>query len=179
MKGVNFLKNLSLWMAISLLAGFTSCKDSDDEEWIIDYNPVYFVVSVENAHGDNLLNPAVEGNIIGDNNYIVVDGNQEAVQSGWYWIDEPMASSRAYKPTWFGAYIASSMNYSLDGNPDDNRIYIGEFDGGYNGEQSATLTLSGRSYTLSFTNSTHLLDVERHFYLDGVEQESGNYTIVL
>lgn len=48
---------------LALCVSFTSCSDSEDDDWIRGVVPRYFNIYVSDSKGNDLLNPETEGSI--------------------------------------------------------------------------------------------------------------------
>ncbi len=58
------MKRLIALSLVGMLLCLGGCKNSDDEEWKIwDYVPYVLTIDIEDAQGNNLLDPAADGNI--------------------------------------------------------------------------------------------------------------------
>jgi hypothetical protein len=79
---------------IILFLAFTACDIQQYGE--VDYNTPSVCFFVKNAAGENLLDPNVEGNILG--NEITVDYNGEVFDMG-------DTLTRALKPVWYGLRV--------------------------------------------------------------------------
>lgn len=169
----------------SLLFGILSsvtvaCSNQDEPEGrvISDYNSIEFEISVTNAAGDNLLNPDFEGNILDCENYMIIDGEKDDIKQE-YPFPRISPESRFLYPKWYGACIAPEP-YPFGKPASENKIFIGGFFGDKNDKVKIELVLNGVSHTLSFSNLLiKKRIIYRHYYLDGVEQESGEVSIVL
>lgn len=156
-----------------LLTGCDKDRSKENEPLMVDYAPVDFYVQVLNKNGNNLLNPETEENIREKEMTITINGITEEValqKTSTY------PYTRAIMPYWYGAYITSP---STDIYHNDYFIRIGEFSGDANGEK-VILSLDGTSHTLSFTNKIiEQLNIERHFYIDGKENNTAIFKIIL
>ncbi|MCH5241975.1 MAG: hypothetical protein J1F67_06080 [Muribaculaceae bacterium] len=177
------MKRLQFWEfigSILIALTFTSCNDNDDVIW--DYSPVIFEVLVENSQDENLLDENTAGNILGTEMYVIFENEKFDVTYGW--PDDPYFpypySSRAYMPSWWGAFIAPYFYDYSDLHTRGNRLYIGEFFGDSYGETKFELYLDGHRYEISYTNKIPKPGkVDRHFFLDGKEIPSSNITLIL
>lgn len=171
-----FLNPALIVAVLSLLCGFSSCKD--DSDVIIDYYPIVLQVWVQDAEGNNLLDPDYPENILDENISIVYKNEISEVVMG---RPDDFGPTRAYLPHWYGAYISPAEYLYGDKEyfSSDNRIFIGEFDGGKNGEFNVVLTIGEKSYNLSWTNKVNHLDIKRQFFIDGKKNKDSVFHITL
>ena len=166
---------------LTLMAFLISLVSCTKEEMDIDYYPVIFEILVVNSSGENLLEPTTKGNILESEMYIELAGERFDVVYGRPNEEQEYPNiTRAYRPFWFGAFIAPYWYPYSDLPERDNRLYVGEFPGDYRGEVKFKLYLDGHSYEISYNNKKiNGLDVDRHFYLDGKEIDSASFTLTL
>lgn len=175
-------KKFSLFLlAITISCGMISCK-GEHEDLIIDYYPVEFEILVVNTDGENLLDESTPMNILDSEMYVELAGEKYEVQYGR--PEDPFfphpALTRAYMPSWYGAFIAPYWYHYPDLPERGNRLYIGEFPGDIKGEVKFELNLDGHSYNISYINKKFSgLNVEREFYLDGKKIPSSSFTLTL
>lgn len=175
------------WLCLSLLLGLslTACDKSqakpDDDILIIDYYPIHLYIEVQNAAGEDLVNPKHPESIVGEGQvaYAEIEGkrfelvkekgryprNGKDVRSSWEVF-------RAYLPLWWG--------FTYNEPHKENTpwyLYIGEFDGGEDKVREIKLHWAdGKTNTIKYSNKKHfkgsgkMPDIERHFYVDGKEQ---------
>lgn len=171
------LINFSLIAAMIFgLCGLSACDD--DSDLIVDYSPIVLQVWVKDAQGNNLLDPDNPDNILDEEMWIDYKNEVSVVGMGQ---PDPSGLTRAYLPQWYGAYIAPAeyLYWDQEYFSIDNRIFIGEFDGGNNGEFNVVLTIGDKSYNLSWTNKVNKLNTKRQFYIDGKKNKDSVFNITL
>ena len=163
----------SLFIGISLCQAFflTSSSEgnggNDDNIW--DFAPINFIIAVQDAEGNDLLSPLTEGHILEQDIKAIYQGKE-------YKLNEQVAQTKAYLAVLRGlqTFMTEDGRYML---------FFGELDGTdtYDNE---TLTLDwGDGTTDVITFSSRLdwhgnnPDITRHFYLNGVEQESSTFLL--
>lgn len=52
-----------LFITLLCVAGFTACDDSGSDDMIWDFAPIELHIAVQDAQGNDLLNPETPGNI--------------------------------------------------------------------------------------------------------------------
>ena len=177
------MKNNGIYIALIALCFyyFVSCKEDPGND-IIDYYPVEFEIQVLDSESKNVLEPSTKDNILDKELYIIIGDEKFNVNYGR--PDEPYFPypnlTRAYMPSWYGAFIAPYW-YQYPDMPDRaNRLYIGEFPGDFLGRIDFILVLDSHTYHIGYENKKiNGLSVDRHFYLDGKELESNIFTIRL
>ena len=158
-------------------------EDGDDDGgYCVDYYPVCFELLVLNSKGENLLEPSTSENILDSEMYMLFGDERYEVNYGRpenSYFPGP-SYTRVYLPMWYGAFIAPYW-YQYPDLPDrDNRLHIGEFEGGIRGKVMFELVLNNHHYIIGYENKKiEGLDIDRHFYLDDNEIDSGIITIVL
>lgn len=176
------MKRLIFFVTLmGIFFNFLSCKGSE-EEIIIDYYPVDFEITVHNSQGENLLDPSIPDNILGKEMYILIGDQRYNVNYGRPEVPlfPDFSYTRAYLPSWYGPFIAPYW-YQYPDLPDrDNRLYIGEFEGGTVGKITFELVLDNQHYSIGYENKKIKgLNVDRHFYLDGKEIDSNLIKLIL
>lgn len=169
-------KSFIMSAILLLLAPFLfSCEEN--MEW--DFVPVEFNFRVENAEGENLLDPSNPDNILSEAIQIVYDGKTTDAITYEEYI-ENMMQSRYYMPTFHGALICNQ------GSVKTPHLYVGEFDRAYSYSDSFKLIFSGKEYEVSFKvkNNTHgsKADIELYYYIDGrnvATDEDGFVSLVI
>lgn len=164
----------SLCIGIILCQAFflTSCSESNEgnDDIIWDFAPINFIIAVQDAEGNDLLNPLTEGHILEQDIKAIYQGKE-------YKLNEQVAQTRDYLAILRGlqAFMTEDGRYML---------FFGELDGTdtYDNE---TLTLDwgdGTTDVITFSsrltwNSPEDPEFNRHFYLNGVEQESSTFLL--
>ncbi|MDE6556421.1 MAG: hypothetical protein K2K55_05600 [Duncaniella sp.] len=115
-------KFLYILTAFTLLLTVSACSDNDEPDpgLIWDIRPAGVTVYLVDEEGNNLLDPAVEGNWVGEPMWISYDG--KAYNPCWKEEDLPRPS-RFYLAMFYGAVwtgVWSDQHYSL---------YFGQFQG--------------------------------------------------
>lgn len=156
------MKNhFKLIMMLLGAALFTAC----DNDVIWDYTPIDFIVEINNPSGDNLLDPSVEGNVLGEVS-VTFEGETYPLDTE---TDE--VKSRACLPHWHGAILK-----------DNKRIIIGQFDGAAE-SGGCMLHIGKQQYELSYqTKFKRSGGIKwRAFYLDGkkVQDDGVRYPITI
>lgn len=162
--------------ALALLAvvgGLTACSEDNGEDRIWDFAPINLRVSVEDASGNDLLNPNTPGSLAEQSIQVIVrektyEKDAEA---------QDVLSSRAYLAVFTGMQtrVSESGKYYLE---------IGEFFGNQNvsNETAVIVWNDGTRDTLSFSNRLSWdgdePDIDRHFFLNGKENSDAHFTIV-
>ena len=164
----------SLCIGIILCQAFflTSCSESNggNDDIIWDFAPINFIIAVQDAEGNDLLSPLTEGHILEQDIKAIYQGKE-------YKLNEQVTQTKAYLAVLRGlqTFITADGRYML---------FFGELDGTdtYDNE---TLTLDGGDGTtdvITFSsrltwNSPEDPEFNRHFYLNGVEQESPTFLL--
>ncbi len=162
------MKNkLFQFFAMSLLVlglgAMTSCKDDDGpEEGVIwDIYPTDIYVELVDEAGNNLLDPNVEGNWVGEDLYITYKG--ETYTAAWDIQEEH--GSRMYLPEFYG--LIWTGRYSWEQKP---RLAFGEFSGEGNYDMSLTFGVPALDASYDF-------QFKQHFYWKHHEPMSDNCII--
>ncbi len=152
-------------------AGFTACDDNDDKIW--DIYPIVLSISVQDAQGNDLLNPETPGSI-------AHRGIKAVYRGKTYQKDSIAKYTKAYLAFFYGVYTCKNDqgNYYLA---------VGEFDGAdtFDNEQVVIDWNDGTADTFSFSNKMHWNwkkepVFDRAFFLNGVKADSsyGEFTVV-
>lgn len=152
-------------------AGFTACDDGDDRIW--DIYPIVLSISVQDAQGNDLLNPETPGSI-------AHQGIKAVYQGKTYEKDSIVKYTKAYLAFFYGVYAWKNDqgNYCLT---------VGEFDGAhtFDNEQVIIDWNDGTTDTFAFSNKLHWNwkkepVCDRAFFLNGVKTDLhyGNFTII-
>lgn len=155
---------------LTLLAGFTSCKEEEPLIW--DYAPITYEIYVHNSEGRNLLDPSTEGNILDKD--IFINYNGETLHASYGWPENPfsLTHTRALPAFWYGIFIAPAFTQY---GPDlGNHICIGEFDGASDDEFE--LVICGNSYDFKFVSEIGKDgSLTRTHYMNGYEDHLGRH----
>lgn len=151
---------------------FPSCNS----DYIEDYPPIQFQISIENDKNDNLLNPTVQGNILDTSMYMIFNEENYEIHRGWPSAitgkdDEIL--TRSYMAHWYGAYIAPAIRPSMPfDNPDNNYIFIGQFNGNRSTTIELQLIILNREYNIAVKNKLKSGSRNQQtFYLNGKKQD--------
>lgn len=169
-------KLLNLALAV-LFLGLMSCNDKDEPIW--DYNPYVLNIDIVDADGNNLLDPAVEGNIAGES--ILMGYNDLFYEM--LTPDTDNSPNRYYLPTFFGLVRQCGWDYETS-TPTSWQLRWGEFDCAvsktYNFDLYITcINRAPFSFELKITNKGNG-EVYEELSVDGKKVDTPNhYTIVL
>lgn len=164
------MRKIYLLMALCFSFAITSCgeKEENYDDLIVDYAPVEFYISVENAKGVDLLNVENEGALDLDAITLYYDEKTYVLNPK----TEPQAT-RAYMPHFEGMELQK-----IDGK---YCIYVGEFEGGP-WVESDSLGIEwgdGTRNTFTYTNTkVGQHGVEHSFFLNDHPVKSGAYPYV-
>lgn len=146
---------------------------SEGEYDIIELNPIYLYVEVQDPSGVDLINPHHPNSITKQPVRIVVKGKTFELDN-----KAIRRELRYYMPEWYGIYYEAPKEEGKLW-----RLVIGEFDGAEEGVQEVTLDWGdGTSNQLRYNNAVHYKgigfpDIDLHFYLDGKEVPSDTFRI--
>ena len=163
-----------LWSVLLCLPLFSSCSEDnngEDDLIIWDFAPINFYMTVQDAEGNDLLSPTTEGNILNQDIKAIYQGKE-------YRLDElALPDTKVYLARMYGLHIVET---------EDGRslLCFGELQGEDTYEDE-TITLDwGDGTTDVITFSSRLTwkspeepEFDRHFYLNGVEQESSSFVL--
>lgn len=164
-----FRKFVYVLAATTMAVVMPSCSD-DDETYYYDIFPAEVVVSVSDAEGNDLLNPDVAGNIVGENVTMEYKNETFKVQwnSGNLSSNEPSANFYG-----MGHYQAISQGSSTPGNW---YIQIGEFDNTKDFDITIPIKIKDSTYSIRVVNKVrngkNYPEIETTVYLDGKECEN-------
>ena len=155
---------ISLFLCLPLLSSCSEDNNGEDDLIIWDFAPINFYFIVQDAEGNDLLNPLTEGNILNQDIKAIYQGKE-------YKLDEPVQpDTKAYLATMYGLrFVEEEDGHCL--------LYFGELQGEDTYEDE-TITLdwgNGTTDVITFSsrltwNSPKDPEFDRHFYLNGVEQ---------
>lgn len=174
MKTKNLLFGLcSLLLCLPLLI---ACEDDNNGGengggLIWDFAPINFYITVQDAEGNNLLSPQTEGNILNQDIKAIYRGKE-------YGLNEPVADTKAYLATMYGLRTWETEDGSY-------LLSFGELQG-ESTYKDETLTLDwgdGTRDVITFSSrltwkSPEDPEFNRHFYLNGVEQDGSQFSLV-
>ncbi|MBQ5727120.1 MAG: hypothetical protein IIV58_06630 [Alistipes sp.] len=138
--------------------------DPSYNDWLVDYNPIQFVIMVCDAEGNDLLNSSTP-------NALSLADIKMLYNGEIYTLNNEEVATRAYMPTFYGL--------KLVGSEVRRELWIGEFAGDeffdniditidWGDGTSNTITLYNK-IVAPFDGETH---IDRRFYLDGEQIES-------
>lgn len=172
-------KSFIMSAILLLLAPFLFSCENNGDDIIWDFAPINFYFNIENAEGENLLDPANPDNILSESIQIVYDGKTADAITEEEYI-ESMKQSRYYLPTFHGALICNRSDIRTP------YLYVGEFDRAYSYSDSFKLIFGGKEFEVSFKvrNNTHgsKADIELYYYIDGrnvATDEDGHISLVI
>ena len=72
-----------LFISLLCVAGFTACDDSGSDDMIWDFAPIELHIAVQDAQGNDLLNPETPGNIAkqGINTFSPLENSMATIHS--------------------------------------------------------------------------------------------------
>lgn len=154
--------------------GVVSCDDGSDgpeDGMIWDIYPTGVHIILVDNDGNNLLDPAVEGNWVGEEMVITNDGTSYYIDWEFY---APKTETRAYLAhfdglIWYGGAPWIESKY--------NNLYFGEFNGDDDLDMSLSfaITTLNRVYDFKFTNhfywKKHQPHRDTHIFYDGKDIE--------
>ncbi|MDE6717707.1 MAG: hypothetical protein K2J70_05905 [Muribaculaceae bacterium] len=175
----SFNSLLILISALLPLLFFTACNN--DENLIWDIAPVNLSIHIKDADGNNMLSPAVAGNLRGKK--ITAEYRGEEYELNW-----DQDQTRAYLPVFRGLtigmeYIQTPQGYEAD--PARTYMSFGEFDGAKDQDISIILRIEGYSGEW-LINVTHRIkwkrgkpQISNTSTLNGQETDYSNIVITI
>lgn len=134
------MKKILFFTFIMLFSGLQSCSDKNDDDDIIwDYAPYILSMDVVDSEGRNLLDPEVDGNIIGEKIEMFYDDECYPVR----FTEIPEMQSREYFPRFFGLVRAQRWDYKAH-EFTIWQLFWGEFDCGRSKSYSFSLQFPER-----------------------------------
>ena len=152
---------------------FSSCSENNEyhDDIIWDFAPINFYITVQDVEGNDLLSPTTEGNILEQDIKATYQGKE-------YKLNElAVPNTKAYLATLYGLHAVETKEGRCF-------LYFGELQGEDTYEDE-TITLDwgdGTTDVITFSsrltwNSPEDPEFDRHFYLNGVEQESSAFVL--
>lgn len=192
-------KFLSYWktlFAVTLVAVvLPSCSDDEDIDtgWTVDFYACEIDIEIRDTKGNNLLDPSVENNIVGENITLAYEGKIYDIlwNTPYPHMQNKSSGSRAYMALFYG--MAHHLKDVYEGPSETNGwiISLGEFDGAINHDIVIPLKINDKIYNIRFVHelkpgkdlNRDILDDEPLFntyvYLDGKKCEDGIVRIIL
>lgn len=170
MKARNFV---GIFLLLLCVIGLTTCHDKDEDDFLIwDFYPIILQISVQDAQGNDLLNPETEGNI-------AEQGIKAIYKDEIYMKDSLKSRTKAYLAVLEGLRTCKDKN---------GKYYLtfGEFNGDdtFDHEQVVIDWNDGTKDTLSFSSeltwkSKREPVINREFFLNGekIETEYGSFVV--
>ncbi|MCM1483810.1 MAG: hypothetical protein NC043_05705 [Muribaculaceae bacterium] len=164
---------------------FTSCGD-DNDNIIWDINPNSIFVKIEDQDGNDLINPESPDRIAEEDIYL--EYNDKTYTGFWFNDREnwDFMGSRYYLAIFSGFIQREEYSWNKEDkiNVATGRwvLYIGEFFGDEDYDESMTLYIKGHPYEFRVTNrfwwKNNEPNKDTHYYLNGTEC-TRNVTIVV
>ena len=163
---------LQFFLAVAIITSVTGCsKDENaDDDIIWDIAPSGVVIQLVDEAGNNMLDPDVRGNWVGQPMWIGCGDNIFNV----VWKNEdPQKASRAYMPHFYGAIWSG------------NHLYFGEFDGAKSQDLKFTFGITAINTVYDIEYSHRLIwenkkpHFDDHITLEGNRINGNVLTIVV
>lgn len=154
-----------------------ACKEKEDDPSnyrVWDFAPIQLAVMATNAEGEDLLDPAMDNNILSED--ICLQYNDKEYHLGLGAASAVAEHTRYYMPNFYAI--------KLTRNDKGYMLMIGEFDGQKSIEKEMMILrwADGTAEHIGFSNDVKWKndepDVDRHFYHNGIEIASPLITIV-
>ncbi len=156
-------KRISLLLLLLPLLTLSSCKD-DEEIILMDIRAVDVEIIIQNAEGQNILSPGIQGSLYGSD--ISIEYNGETYNADW----GPFGESRYYMPNFYGLKFMpgySFVNGDIVADPSKDMLMFGEFAGDENQNISAVLKINGQP-------ETYKIDIVHEFKWKNKEPKYNN-----
>ena len=157
----------------------TESSSDDDDDIIWDIAPVVVYADVIDAAGNNLLNPDVQGNIVGETMTIEYHGDAYGVQWETLWP----GYTRAYFARFYGMLHHPADRYKPASAQNPWILEIGELPGDDDYDITLPLKYKDQEFDIRVVNSFKWVndcpDRTTQVYLDGKKCETQRITIVL
>lgn len=186
-------KILSSWktfLAVTLVAvALPSCSNDDDDDIVLwDFIPNEIRLEITDAKGNNLLDPAGENNIVGEN--ITVDYEGETYGTQWETLQplypEPSHNSRFWPARFYGLVHHPVNVYKEPSETNKWIICIGEFQNELDYDVTIPVRIKNKTFIVRYVHDFRWKDKKMSDYaskttvfLDGKECEDGIVRIVL
>ncbi|MCM1028932.1 MAG: hypothetical protein NC342_06055 [Pseudoflavonifractor sp.] len=163
-------------MVLLSVISFTSCEEDGPGNKIWDFTPVYLTIDITDGNGATLLDSAREDNVLNSDIYMEFEGKRYELNHRDS-IHENI-DGRAYMAEFYGFWLDPVYEKAADGSfkkTSRYRLFFGEWNGDDNYDYHMTLVWpeEGKSHELRVYNhfrwKGHNPDIDRHYYLDGLE----------
>ncbi len=135
-------------VAVFMFPAMTSCSNYEEDKFIWDINPIEVFITINDANGNNLLNPQITGTLFGKG--IIAEFNGNPLETQWEDSYNLNSESRTYLPTFYGFTLREGIkveeNKSIP-DPTKNRMMFGELDGTKNQDVSLKIKIEGYTET--------------------------------
>lgn len=175
-------KPFSFWLLTILFLGFTACSSDDDgpePDVIWDINPTGVYIQIVDEDGNNLLDPDVKGNWVGEEMFISSEDKQYPAK----WSREDVENNtRDILPRFYGLVWQGVFSWN---DPKASPLYFGELDGGEDHDLSLSFTVPSIDKTFDFRFTYHFFwkkhkpQREIHLIYDGKDYDKPILTLVL
>lgn len=181
------VKPAFLLAAILSLSILTACSNDDgpEDDVIYDFNPVGLFIHIQDADGNNLLDPATKGNWFGQEFEADYDGKIYPAKWDLPWWLYP--ETRMYLPRFYGLTIMADYGFDDDDNlkfdMKDAFLYFGEFQGDKDHDISIDFQVPGSNHVYNirmihkFWWKKHEPQYDTKYYIDGTQTDK--LTIIL
>ncbi len=140
------MKKLLIQIITAFMMLSLNCCEKEEDFMIWDITPAGVFIEITDKDGNNLLDPAMEGNLVGEKMQIVYDG--ETYDAIWE-KEDLIPETRYYLPTFHGL-MWEGMYYS-DTFPNCPKVlYFGEFDGTHNYDMRLQFRIEGINTVFEF-----------------------------
>lgn len=157
----------------------TKSSSDDDDDAIWDIAPVLVYADVIDAAGNNLLDPAVNGNIVGETLTIEYKGEAYGVQ----WDTPWPGYTRAYLARFFGMLHHPADRYKPASAQNPWILEIGEWPGDDDYDITFPLKYKDKEFDIRVVNSfkwvNHRPNRTTQVYLNGKKCDNQHISIVL
>ena len=168
--------------AIVASLSFTSCdKINSYGNWEVDWSPVELMIKVQDAAGNDLLDPDNPANAI-DGTTITFGGETYESSREWYETGNPYTKpqTKTYLARLYGLFL-SQENKLLRNGSEDFILYFGEIDGAADMDEDLVITWPDKTTdTIHYHCSKHnerKLSCDRNWKLNGKSQDSATFII--
>lgn len=180
------VKLLFLFLILFSISGvLSSCNQTEDDYYIIDWAPVSLFIEVKDKAGNDLLDPDVENNILAGTT-ILYKGTTYEVKRDHYdqFLDYlQKTATRAYLAHMYGLQLMNKNMFNREDLTDVFYLEFGEIDGAVDMDEDFVITWPDKSKNvIHYHCSDHKYgknpDCNRYFLLDGVKTETNVFKFV-